>query len=63
MKKGDILIELDTESETDITFIKEQISVIEAEIDVYSKLIDKIDISNISLKIIMKIVKVISKLL
>ena len=50
VKKGDILIELDTESETDITFIKEQISVIEAEIDVYSKLIDKIDISNISLK-------------
>lgn len=57
------MIELDTESETDITFIKEQISVIEAEIDVYSKLIDGTDVSKISLKNYDEDCKVILKLL
>lgn len=50
VKKGDILIELDAGTETDITYIKEQISVVEAEIDVYSKLIGGTDVSQISLK-------------
>lgn len=48
VKKGDVLLKLNSETETDIKQIKNQIKIVSAEVDVYSKLLNKTDVSKIS---------------
>ena len=48
VKKGDVLIRLNSENETDIEQLNKQIKIVSAEFDVYSKLLNKTDVSKIS---------------
>jgi len=48
VKKGDVLVRLNSDTETDTAQLEKQIEIINAEIDVYSKILNKTDVSKIS---------------
>lgn len=58
VKKGDLLIQLEFKSDTDIDLLNEQITILKAELDVYRKIMNNTDISEISASDYDKICKI-----